>query len=65
MNINFDFLDSEEFYNLMQDYRNAPVYAQSFALEAYNEIQKYIRSEISKQITEEERLREDCEIDIS
>jgi len=48
-----------EFYNLMQDYRNAPVYTQSFALEIYCKIKKYIRLEISKQIINEEKRHED------
>ena len=55
MNINFNFLDSEEFYNLMQDYRNAPVYAQDMVLNACYEVKKYIKSEVSKQTIEEKR----------
>lgn len=65
MIINFDFLDSEEFYNLMQDYRNAPIHAQCFAFDAFCEVKKYIKSEIWKQTIEEERFRADCETDIS
>ena len=63
MDINFNFLDSEEFYNLMQDYRNAPVYTQSFALEIYCKIKRYIRTEISKQIIEEKRCEDFNDID--
>ena len=53
--MNFDFLDSEEFHNLMQDYRNAPVFAQNFTVEAYNEVKKYIKSEIQEQTINEEK----------
>lgn len=56
--MNFNFLDSEKFYNLMQDYRNAPIYTQSFVVEAYSKIQKYIKSEIFKQTIYEEKRNE-------
>lgn len=65
MNMNFNFLDSKKFHNLMQTYRRAPVSSrdQYTVLDIFCEIKKYIKSEIWKQIAEEEEFRKDCEMD--
>lgn len=52
MNINFDFLDSEEFYNSMQRYRHSAIAPQIFVCESFHEIKMYIKTEILKQAVE-------------
>ena len=61
MNINFDFLNSKEFYNLMQICRKASVVvsSQEIICYAYDDLKKYIKSEIDKQTIYEEKRHED------
>lgn len=42
-----DWLNSEEFYSLMQTYRNASILSQSEVIKAYEAVKQYIRSHIS------------------
>jgi len=37
-----DLLNSEEFYNLMQIYRNAPVEYQDAVIQSFEDVKKYI-----------------------
>lgn len=48
----FDWLDSEEFYNLMQEYRHAPVENQILVGIAFQKVKTYIR-QIMRQILEQ------------
>lgn len=41
-----DFLETEEFYNLLQDYRNATWINQKSVIDAYEAIKTYIRKEM-------------------
>lgn len=50
MDINFDFLNSKEFFNLMQSYRNVTVCSQNGAIDIYYEVKKYIKSQIYQQV---------------
>lgn len=50
--MNFDFLDSEEFYNLMQEYRHTPLSSQVFTFNAFEKVKEYIKLEIFKQTIE-------------
>lgn len=49
--MNTDFLDSREFYDLMQIYRHAPFVSQEVVFNAYCEVKKYIKSQILQQLS--------------
>ena len=42
----FDFLDSEDFYNLMQDYRCLSVRNQDYLTERFQAVKNYIRANV-------------------
>lgn len=52
MNINFDFLDSEELHNMFRDYRGSDVY---ICLVYREEIKNYIEERILSQIEQQKR----------
>ena len=37
-----EYLDSKEFFNLMQDYRTAPIAQQVYVIRAYEDVKSYI-----------------------
>jgi hypothetical protein len=46
-------IESEEFYNLMQDYRQAPFVNQNMVIDAYEKVKKYI-AEWAKKLVKED-----------
>ena len=37
-----EYLDSQDFFNLMQDYRNAPITQQVYVIRAFEDVKSYI-----------------------
>lgn len=48
-----DVLDDQEFYDLMQTYRHAPMSSQDAVVEAYEAVKCFIREKVVNQMSEE------------
>ena len=45
-------IESEEFYNLMQNYRHTPLVNQKMVVDAYEKVKKYIAEWVKKIVKE-------------
>ena len=50
-----ELLDSREFYEIMQSYRNIPISEQDKVIKSFNEVKQFIYSEISALKAEQEK----------
>lgn len=50
--MDFKFLNEQEFYDLMQRYRHAPLSDQKLTTEAFENVKNYVERNIQKQLAE-------------